>query len=405
MPFDPHQNIFYYYRGPSKSSDGDAILYDIQIENNTTKALINCLENSSINLLKLFLKELNIQAACSEPRYSFQVTLNQSRPDALIRLPNKLIYIESKVAAVLDKEQINNHATNIEKDALLLIITNRKEDALQVKDKNTQHVLWEDIHEIFKKYKPDNEKEKFIVNQFTEYLEVVGLSKFIGFDQNDFDYFLSPTQYYKPILKKKMSDFLAIVRASLPNKLKAQYPEIKDDAKLSGTDQVYWVAIRQKQVEGDIYNQLNFTLEITPSGIMVHTIIRNGSHKDKKPIGLFYKALCNEPDKVKKVFNSLAEDYYIQIKERIPKYGTLLKGGEIWKDNTSLVVSKKGISDQSLDFMKAKLEEIDLPGIQIGATISRGDQRLSSPKELADFAINVIEKCSGFIDLIKAQEK
>ena len=36
---DPHQNIFYYYRGPSKRNKDS--LYDIQIEDNTTKSLIN----------------------------------------------------------------------------------------------------------------------------------------------------------------------------------------------------------------------------------------------------------------------------------------------------------------------------------------------------------------------------
>ena len=55
---DPHKNIFYYYRGPTKRDED--IIYDKQVEDNTTKALINCLENSSNNLLKYFLSSFKL---------------------------------------------------------------------------------------------------------------------------------------------------------------------------------------------------------------------------------------------------------------------------------------------------------------------------------------------------------
>jgi len=50
---NPHKNIFYYYRGPSNRSNQneDDIIYDKQIEDNTTKALINCFEYLDIKCL------------------------------------------------------------------------------------------------------------------------------------------------------------------------------------------------------------------------------------------------------------------------------------------------------------------------------------------------------------------
>ena len=46
MSSDPYQNIYYYYRGPrAKGSAKTKRSYDIQLENNTTKALINTLKH------------------------------------------------------------------------------------------------------------------------------------------------------------------------------------------------------------------------------------------------------------------------------------------------------------------------------------------------------------------------
>jgi hypothetical protein len=41
---DLHRNVFYYYKGAKQPEQK---LYDQQLENNTTKALINTLEHSS----------------------------------------------------------------------------------------------------------------------------------------------------------------------------------------------------------------------------------------------------------------------------------------------------------------------------------------------------------------------
>ncbi len=79
MSFDPHKNIFYYYRGLSRRQDED-IIYDTQIEDNTTKAFINCLDNSSDNLFKYFLDYFNLDFKYkSKPQYLLQVSKSRSR--------------------------------------------------------------------------------------------------------------------------------------------------------------------------------------------------------------------------------------------------------------------------------------------------------------------------------------
>ena len=65
---DFHQNIFFYYREPSK---GDGRL-ERQAENNTTKALINVLEHASPLVRKEFLKWLGIRTSSSTIFFQLQ---------------------------------------------------------------------------------------------------------------------------------------------------------------------------------------------------------------------------------------------------------------------------------------------------------------------------------------------
>ena len=80
---DPHQNIFFYYRGPSKHRE--VSLYDFQIEDNTTKSLINvfefCCQAGFEDLLNGFLKAVN---APNESVPVFHGTyFNGTRPSAM----------------------------------------------------------------------------------------------------------------------------------------------------------------------------------------------------------------------------------------------------------------------------------------------------------------------------------
>ena len=58
MSSDPHHNIFYFYRGPEsmqKRIESDSYSKDIQLENNTTKALINALKRCTPEICKKFI--------------------------------------------------------------------------------------------------------------------------------------------------------------------------------------------------------------------------------------------------------------------------------------------------------------------------------------------------------------
>src|SRR4030042_5956300 len=64
---DFHHNVFYYYRG----SKAQVQAYERQLENNTTKALINTLEHGSEGVTTGFLEWLGVQTD-EKPVFSLQ---------------------------------------------------------------------------------------------------------------------------------------------------------------------------------------------------------------------------------------------------------------------------------------------------------------------------------------------
>lgn len=220
--FNPYRNIFYYYRGQNRLEK----LADTQIEDNTTKALINTLELSDRSLLHYFLSLLNIPfTPATEPTYDLQVAEVLSRPDALIKVGKTNIYIESKVQAVLEIPQIKNHLKSIG-NSYLIIITPRESDRDIVDTINSpliRFITWENIYIAFNNYylKRKNENNDLILNQFLKYLESIGMAPFNGFQKEDFDAFLyvedDPKKEVRTIVKNKFGKLLNELHSSVSN--------------------------------------------------------------------------------------------------------------------------------------------------------------------------------------------
>ena len=291
MQYDPHKNIFYYYRGPSKKQEED-IIYDKQIEDNTTKAFINCLEYCDNNLFKQFIDYFNLKFKySSKPQYLLQVSKSKSRPDAQIKAVDSSIYIESKVAAGISSEQLYNHLKELNKNDILLLITTNTNDKI-VERKNLKHIKWSDIHKCFSSYEPKSSKEKFILNQFNNYLEVIGLSEFNGFTNDDFDFFINVIEDYKPIVRNKLEKFSNKVYEKLDCKIKSIYVDKHIGIILKKPENI-WFGIRKDQKTKDIFKHCNFTIEIDSETLSFNVVIRDGKYNQKAPIGILYRKIKN----------------------------------------------------------------------------------------------------------------
>lgn len=206
---EKYKNIF-WHQGIKEITDNQQTKnqkeiekYD-QLENDITKALINLLEHSdSYRIKQAFFNLIDnrIRFKQEAPVFSFQsyseedakngklkraelkfpVSLRSKfftkevnseyktknpRPDAFISGKNFAVLIESKTKASYSKKQIEKYSQKF------------FGEKLEIRD-----LFWEDLFEKFKglsKIKSIGKKDGFLLSQFLEYLEVIGLSGFQG---------------------------------------------------------------------------------------------------------------------------------------------------------------------------------------------------------------------------------
>ena len=205
---DFHHNIFYYYRGARQSNRER----EQQLENNTTKALINTLEHCNSSVAFKFLQWLDIVATShiefelqkatigrgnvdnksqrlllglvpfkddTHPCVESKKPATDSLPDAWIYGDDYAVLIESKVRESLDPDQMRRHFQKLQ-------VGTHQQPKYEVR-------TWAEVHRFFKTL-PDDEligKDKWLIEQFTQYLEWIGMAEFTGFEPEIFDYFIT----------------------------------------------------------------------------------------------------------------------------------------------------------------------------------------------------------------------
>lgn len=218
-----HHNVFYYFRGPSKaaaSAQAQEESQHRQVEDNTTKALINLLEHAEPALTDSFVKRFVPQASregLDERAYFLQggpkapagqtwllglsvlgeldpkaVTTpanGGSRVDAAILLPGgSLTLVETKVVEYLDPHQLARHAQEWQMPEPPL------DQAAWVDDGPWRLARWAEVYEWASAADADIEEpvSRFLLDQFRDYLQLVGLAPFAGFRDEHFGWLALP---------------------------------------------------------------------------------------------------------------------------------------------------------------------------------------------------------------------
>ena len=219
----PYHNVFFYYRGPSaRESREEGERYQQQVEDNSTKALVNVLELSGADVVTSFLRcfapvlaeawpagaspEFFLQrgpagALPSGRRLLLGVSLlgqvegpfiaagEGSRIDAAIVVPGVgLLAVEVKAVDDLDGPQLARHAQRWDvQDPPIL-------------------VRWADVWRWARAERSRRDSvAAFLLTQFCEYLEILGFAPWAGFRSEDFDFFVHPSWEQRTIVRNRVS--------------------------------------------------------------------------------------------------------------------------------------------------------------------------------------------------------
>lgn len=416
---DPHQNIFYYYRGPSKKSRD--LLHDIQVEDNTTKALINILEftkkvdfdpllNSFLQLIGVSQKQIT--------SFGLQKHEERSRPDGVINFADAKVSIESKVASPLDLDQIYRHLESLKQNDLLVVITNNeteKEKIKRLNDSKIKYVSWKDIHRNFLRVANEiryNKRLKVvfeILKDFINYLEVIVMTEFSGFKDEDFDFWVTMDKNYIRTLKGRLKSLATEIVKELPERLK-KYSEKKvgNISKKVHDERFAWVAIKKPANKNDIFHQCNFTIEVSKSNLCINAVIRNGRTSDKgKPVGVFYKKISEDTGRFLDIISNIKVNGSIVISRRLPKVGKVVRiGNEKWVRFFEIklhdIKNKEDVLYLCRILKKADIKP-SLPGIHIRYFINRGEMILAEPEALKKDILKTIVSFEPILNFLESK--
>jgi len=425
---DPHQNIFYYYRGPSKEVDDP--YKDRQIENNTTKSFINILEfcrdvgcdgvwERLERLLHIPMQKI---VGFDLQKNSKHMDDSGARPDAVIIRPaEQKILIESKVRAKLRYPQLKRYLAAMGKKDFLLVISDKESDKKckdKINDDRLLFLTWKDVHrcctETIRDMANMKDQEPIckLIRHFTDYLEIIAITEFTGFKDEDFEFWEKRNPNYKDILKRKLEAFADFIMGRLPKDIKRVYPEKKvGNVSLESDDQRFvWVAIKKKRDDGDNLNQCNFTLEVSNNSLDINVVIRNGRTGDKKGIGIFYYKLKDDPKGYLSSVENVKADAQIVVFNRWPKRKNSLHiriGDEYWEPykyikNVKNVEELCGFLEEA-DRNKRPYGKpaLSMPGVHFKYSLKKGDSILSDPDELGKYAIETIKELKPILDYLE----
>lgn len=325
-----HQGVKLY--DPQEIETSKRILSKVEhLENDVTKSLLNVLEQTSKSVISEFVKVIarinNSHIILKKPEYDFQITdrkrfrrhkkqfllklISQltpeipmkkefrnksSIPDGVIFDNSCVVLIEAKTQSPLDKSQIKRHIRNYIPKATEINLT------------------WESVYDLFMKLSPRLiGKDSYLLNQFCEYLALIGLSSLHKFTPEDFEAFAyNYNANAEELLQqhRSVSVKLEKLRVALWNEWgKRDYAEYKKSPVKKNADGLWFGFYSHKDKAN--HTNLNFTLSKEGFYIDVNAELRESFNR-------FLNKIEQKSSEFDLLTCKISVDYHVELYTKLP---------------------------------------------------------------------------------------
>jgi len=369
---DFHRNVFYYYRGPARERS----LIDRQLENNTTKALVNVLENCSLTLTIQFLRWLGVDTASRQTHFELQSeTIGERRiqrakkklllglvggrsaenvpsveaapegsslPDAWIYGDDFVILIESKLGPRLDASQKARHMGRLGADA------------------EESQLTWQEIHDFFNDIPGLAGVDHFLVPEFTRYLEYTGMATTSTVTKELFDFLLNPEDAEGKRWVRETMHALAITVAG-----KLERPTLNVNVgniqKEPGGWYSCWVTLSRSEHAS---TEAHITIELLPYELNIYANV------DTATIRRLFKGLEKRPEAFRAMLATL-EGFDITVNDRRRLQVQKFEYVPVMKFKSGRYIG----DETSFNHLVYLLKSLRVPGTYPSFSVSKGFNR------------------------------
>lgn len=382
---DFHRNIFSYYRGASQPEQDR----ERQLEDNTTKALVNALEHCDRRVATKFLEWLGISTPRNVNFFQQKVSLgderirrksqrlllaivgttnqaNQSvcdqlpktvagdsRPDAWLYGDDFVVLVESKTGEnTLDLDQMACHWQ-------------------KMRPRRCKVLTWADVHKFFVDLASglNDAKSEWLVEQFTQYLEWTGMTEFVGFKEEMFEFFVSSereadTQQWVRGAVEGLADKVLQGKEGL--KRFNKWYSHKHVGNLPKDSDHYWVAFGpQKKFRNSAHQTISLYEQKLDVFVNVELLPAIKKLRSKIKSGGFQEVMC-----------SLPAPFTVHIEERkMTKQPRVFDYYPVADVETGIYRrSRYGLTDPNspgFDYIKRLLFDIEYPYLSVRRSIDR----------------------------------